>query len=389
MNINFIGEYTILEKETFKMEVAIMGAGMAGLSCAITLERYGITPTIFEKRSSVGDRFVNGEAMFNILNRPVKDCIPYLAENYHINLEPLAQVDKLFIHSKNEIGAIEGKIGYTNVRGRQKDSFEIQLRDQVKTNINYNSTCEYEDLCKNFEHVILATGDGAYASQLGNYKSNLTCTIKGVTVKGEFITSNPHVFLNYEIIPKGYGWLIPFSEKEANLVIAYPDYPENIKLDINDMWEKYYTLVCNKLDQNFEIIDNFEITRYIMGICNKAKINNTYFVGNCFGTISPGMGFGQYTSILTGIYSAQDICGVGKYEELTKPLFENYNHSLVFRKFIEELTDDKIDTAVKNLDAKILGKLADAICGNESSIDLLKLANPIMRSATHVASGIF
>ena len=62
------------------MEVAIMGAGMSGLSCAITLEKHGITPTIFEKRNSVGDRFVNGEAMFSILNRPNKDCLPYIAE---------------------------------------------------------------------------------------------------------------------------------------------------------------------------------------------------------------------------------------------------------------------------------------------------------------------
>jgi flavin-dependent dehydrogenase len=367
------------------MEVAIMGAGLAGLSCAITLERYGITPTIFEKRSSVGDRFINGEAMFSIFNRPVKDCIPYLAENYHIKLKPIDEVDKLFVHSKNEIGTIQGKIGCTNVRGRHKDSFENQLRNQVKANINYNSTCEYEELCKDFQYVVLATGDGAYASNLGNYNCNLTCTIKGVTVQGEFVTSNPHVFLNYDIIPKGYGWLIPFSEKEANLVMAYPDYPDNIKLDINDMWEKYYSLACNKLDQNFKITDNFEITKYMMGICNKAKIDNTYFVGNCFGAISPGMGFGQYTSILTGIYSAEDICGVGDYDEHTKSLFENYNHSLVLRRFIEGLTDDKIDAGVKILDVKVLGTLVDAICSNKNGIDILKL----ITGATHVASGMF
>lgn len=49
------------------MEVAIMGAGMSGLCCAITLERYGITPTIFEKRSRVGDRFINAEAKLKLI----------------------------------------------------------------------------------------------------------------------------------------------------------------------------------------------------------------------------------------------------------------------------------------------------------------------------------
>jgi flavin-dependent dehydrogenase len=361
------------------MEVAIMGAGLSGLCSAITLERYGITPTIFEKRSKVGDRFVHAEAMFSILNRPNKDWVPYIAENYHIKLKPLAEVDKLFIHSKNEIGCINGKIGYTNSRGRHEDSYESQLAKQVKAKINFNSTYEYGNLCKDFECVVLATGDGEHACNLGNYRSDLTCTIKGATVQGEFVTSTPQVWFNYEILPKGYAWLIPFSASEANLVIAYPDYPDNIKLDINDMWDRFYNLACSNLDQNLKITDNFEITRYMMGICDKPKIDNTYFVGNCFGTMSPGLGFGQYTSILLGIYSALDICKQGDYGKLTKPLFENYNHSLALRRFLENLTDDKIDFGVKNLDSKIMGDFVDKICSDSSSIDLLKLATPIIK----------
>ncbi len=234
------------------MEVAIMGAGISGLSCAITLEKNGITPTIFEKRNMVGDRFVNAEAMFSILNRPNKESLPYIAEKYNINLKPIDKIDKLFIHSKNEIGTINGKIGYSNVRGRHKNSFESQLEKQVKSNINFNSTYEYEQLCKDFEYVVLATGEGEYACHLGNYRSDLTCTMKGATVQGEFITSNPHVWFNYGILPKGVTWLIPFSETEANLVIGYPDYPDNIKLDINDLWRKFYSLVCKNLDQNLK-----------------------------------------------------------------------------------------------------------------------------------------
>jgi flavin-dependent dehydrogenase len=98
----------------------------------------------------------------------------------------------------------------------------------------------------------------------------------------------------------GYAWLLPFSEKEANLVIAYPGYPSNIKLDINDIRDRFYSSACRDLKQNFKITDNFQIARYMMGICNKPKVDNTYFVGNCFGSMSPGLGFGQFTSIVTG-----------------------------------------------------------------------------------------
>lgn len=361
------------------MEVAIMGAGISGLCCAITLERYGITPTIFENRTSVGDRFINAEALFSIFNRPNKDSLTYLAEKFHIKLHPIAEVDKLFIHSKNEVSSIDGNIGYTNVRGRHENSFESQLEKQVKSEIIFNSTYEYEKLCKDFECVVLATGDGEYASHLGNFRSDLTCTIKGATVQGDFVTSNPHVWLNYEIIPKGYAWLIPYSEKEANLVIGYPDYPDNIKLDLNDMWDKFYNVACVKLDQHLKITDNFEITRYMMGRCNKPKIDNTYFVGNCFGAMTPGLGFGQFASILTGVFSGLDICKEGNYEELTKPLFENYNHSLALRRFLENLTDDQIDFTVKNLDKQIMSKVANKIFSKNSNIDFLKLSTPFMK----------
>jgi flavin-dependent dehydrogenase len=361
------------------MEVAIMGAGMSGLSCAITLEKHGIKPTIFEKRDCVGDRFVNGEATFSILNRPIKDDLQYLKETFDIHLTPTDMVRKLVIHSKNEVGSIDGTLGYVNIRGRHEESYEYQLEKQVKSKINFNSKYEYEQLCKEFEYVVLAPGDGAYATKLENYRCDLTCTIKGATVEGEFLTSIAHVWFNYDVIPKGYAWLIPFSEKEANLVIAYPDYPSNLKLDINTIWETFYNIACKDLDQNLIINDRFEVTRYIMGICDKTIINNTYFIGNCFGTISPGLGFGQFAAVLTGVYSAIDLCNLGKYHELAKPLFKNYNNSLALRRFLENLNNDDIDLIVRNLDNKFFNGLIDNISSNKSHLDILKALTPSMK----------
>ncbi|AAK76759.1 flavin-dependent dehydrogenase [Clostridium acetobutylicum] len=361
------------------MDVAIMGAGISGLSCAITLEKHGIKPIVFEKRNRVGDRFINGEATFSILNRPIKDGLKYIKENYDISLTPTDMIRKLVFHSKNEVGSIDGPMGYVNIRGRHENSYECQLEKQLQTKINFNSTYDYEQLCKEFEYVILATGDGAYSTNLGNYKCDLTSTIKGVTIEGEFLTSIAHSWFNYDVIPKGYGWLIPFSEKEANLVIAYPDYPNNIKLDLNTMWETFYNMACKDLDQNFRITDNFEITKYMIGICNNSIIDNTYFIGNCFGTISPGLGFGQFASILTGVYSAYDICNLDKYDELAKPLFENYNNSLVLRRFLENLNDDNIDLIVKNLDNKFLDGLINKVISNKSHLEILNTLTPTMK----------
>lgn len=361
------------------MKVAILGAGLSGLSCAIILEQNGIYPDIYEKRNCVGDRFVNSEALFSILNRPIKDCLAWLTDNYNITLNPISRVESLLLHSKNEEGTISGNIGYTNIRGRHDMAFEVQLSKMIKSPIKFNVDKPYEELCKEYNYVIMATGDGLYSSQLGNYKSDLTCTIRSALITGNFKVSEPHVWFNYDIIPQGYGWVIPYNDKEANLVLAYPDTPENIQKDINVMWEEYWNVVSNYFHQSFEITDKFEITKYMVGICNKPKIDNTYFVGNCFGTMTPGLGFGQFTSILTGIYCAQDICGTADYDDLTKPLMKQYNHSLELRRFLESLSNKQLDFFIKNLDNVLTDKIIDDACNMDTSIDYLKILTPLMK----------
>ncbi|WRS27200.1 NAD(P)/FAD-dependent oxidoreductase [Oscillospiraceae bacterium MB08-C2-2] len=369
------------------MKVAIMGAGMAGLSCAFTLIKHGITPAIFEKRRCVGDRFINAESMFHILNRPVQDSLPYLKEIFGIHLQPVTEVHKIVIHSQNETGCINGDIGYTNIRGRHDRSYEMQLQQQVKADIEYNSDYEYEELCKKFDVVVLATGDAAYASQLGNFRSDLSCTVRGATIEGQFETDIPHVWFDYEIIPKGYGWIIPYSQSEANLVMLYPDYPSTSRLNINAMWDRFFERTSKEFDQAFKITDKFEVTKYLVGICERPKVESTYFVGNCFGAISPGLGFGQFTSILTGIHSAYDICGLGSYEELVKPLFKNYEHSLVLRRFLESLTDEDLDMLVKSSSMELFQKIADHVCDRESQSQVLRNATPFMKIFNKIKEG--
>lgn len=81
------------------MKVAIMGAGISGLACAIMLEKHGTEPVIFESRGMVGDRFVNGEVLLSMFTRPVNDSIAYLSEQFGIYLHPAAGISKLTFYS--------------------------------------------------------------------------------------------------------------------------------------------------------------------------------------------------------------------------------------------------------------------------------------------------
>ncbi len=208
------------------MDIAIMGAGLSGLACAITLEKNGISPTIYEKRGKVGDRFVNGEVLLSIFTRPVHDCIASLSEDFGIYLKPTANIQKMELFSKNEKAIIEGQLGFTNIRGREQDSFESQLERQVNSTIHFHSEHTYEQLLSKHSHVVMATGDGEYAKETRNFREDLTVSIKGATVEGNFDRYTVMAWVNYDLAPYGYCFLIPYSEKEANISLAIPDFPD-------------------------------------------------------------------------------------------------------------------------------------------------------------------
>jgi len=355
------------------VEVAVMGAGLSGLTCAITLEKNGISPTVFEKRRQVGDRFVNCEILLPVLTRPIKDPIAYFSEEHGIYLKPTGNISNLIIHSQNQSAHIKGHLGFTNTRGRHPVSFEKQLAEQLKSKIVFGSRYTYRQLLKSFTHVVMATGDASYAMKVQDFRQDLSVTLKGAIVSGDFDPYTVRAWLNNELAPKGYGYFIPISEKEANIVIGYPDYPENKRFNINILWDRFYNDVCRVYRQNLRITDGFEISKYIIGICRHPRIGNTFFTGNNFGSIMPFLGFGQFASIYTGIQAARDICGLDDYEKSTKLLRASYQRSVVLRRTLERMDNNRFDIMVKTLNGSLGNRLFN------SDKNLLKTAGFLLK----------
>ena len=357
------------------MKVAIMGAGLSGLTCAITLEKNGIIPTVFERGNQVGDRFINGEIMLSILSRPIRDDLAYLSEKHGIFLQPTGNIKNLHLYSEREHSLITGALGFNNLRGRHEHSFEKQLEGQLtKTEIIFNSKKSYEELLQEYTHVVMATGDGAYAAKVQNYQQDLTVSIKGCILKGKFDRYMAAAWLDHHIAPKGYGYFIPISDTEADLAIAYPDYPENTDQDIEALWQHFYQRACSVFQQDLEVIDGFQIENYIIGICKSPRIGNTFFTGNCFGAIMPFLGFGQLTALLTGIYAAYDLCSLGNYEKLTHSLKRSYEQSIILRKSMEQLNNSQYDLFVRALNGSFGHRLF-----HTKSISPLKVASYLLR----------
>ncbi len=331
------------------MKVAIMGAGLSGLACGIILERAGITPTIYEKRSRVGDRFVYGEIMMEVLNRPIEDSLAYLSEKHQIYLQPVSNIKELNVHSENNTAVIEGHIGYITVRGRHQHSLEAQLERQLSTKVIFNSEFSYEDLLKEYTHIVIATGEGEYTKGLQHFEEALTVRLKGATVLGDFDIKAVHAWLDNSLAPKGYSYLIPLTEKEANIVVAYPNYPENQEPSEDVYWQRLYNRLRNQFNAELQIRDAFNVTNYVIGKAAKPRIGNTLFIGNCFCSVMPFLGFGQFTSILTGIEAAQDLLGKLSISDTADHYYKSFNDSLALRRSMEKMDNGDFDTLVKLL----------------------------------------
>lgn len=360
------------------MKVAIMGAGISGLACAVILEKNGIIADVFERQPNLTSRFQMAEGMFSIFDHPVYDHVKFFSEEYGIYLNPASHISKIAIYSKNERAELNGHLGFVFPRGNHPDAMELKLADQLnKTPIYFSSERSYEDLLREYTHVVVATGDPDYTIKLQSFQTDFTSTLKGGVVRGNFERTAAHAWFDYDVTPYGMGYLLPFSDQEATLSIAMAEYDRFHEKSPEHWWDAFYQKACDSLGQKLEVIEPYHVKDYIVGKSLYPRIGNTFFIGNCFGAIMPFLGFGQFTSLLTGIYAALDISGKGDYEELTKPIYQSYDNSLALRRGIEKLSNDQLDLIVKSADLPITEKII-----NTRSVDPLKWLSRLIRPLT-------
>ncbi|ODN30241.1 NAD(P)/FAD-dependent oxidoreductase [Fervidobacterium thailandense] len=154
-----------------KKRICIVGAGPAGLSCALMLKRYGISATIFEKEE-IGGLIRNAWRVENIPLMPVRSGEEIAAE-----LQKLIEINGLEI-IRDEILSIEdGKLSgakdeypydflviATGTRPKRISEFEISDR------VSY----EYVKLPKNISSLaIYGGGDIAFDGALKAFESGV------------------------------------------------------------------------------------------------------------------------------------------------------------------------------------------------------------------------
>ena len=91
------------------MNVAIIGAGIAGLSCAYELKRNGVIPTIFEEKQYLSQAVDFNTTTLKLFDRNMSDPMRYLKKEYNLNIKPLNALKEIVMNSPNKQTVIKGK----------------------------------------------------------------------------------------------------------------------------------------------------------------------------------------------------------------------------------------------------------------------------------------
>lgn len=140
------------------MKVAIIGAGISGLSCAFEFKKYGIIPTIFEKKRRIGEDVDFIASTLKLFDVTYKDPLKYLKDEYGIELKPLNILQQTIINAPNRKTIVKRVQGYIFCRGECEQSIENQIALIADIPIIFNKHISIDEIKKEYDYVIDATG---------------------------------------------------------------------------------------------------------------------------------------------------------------------------------------------------------------------------------------
>lgn len=324
------------------MKVAIIGAGLSGLYCALELEKYGIYPDIFEKNSFIAEPFSHIIAMLNITHRPIRDFQNYLKKNMDIEIKPINVINSLAHNGPNLSTTIKGDFGYFYKLGRDDNSLKNQLFSMLKNpKVYFNELVDYEKLKKEYDYVVVATGNKKAVEEIGVWQEWIKTYVKGAIVLGDFDPTQLIMWINKDYSKNGYAYLTPFNSKKASLVLITTDVNEN---EIDNYWQLFW------YTENFKytIVEEFKLP-HKSGYVYPHRYENLIFIGNSGGGVEPFLGFGHLNSATMGFSAARTIIKGYDFENQIKKIMDRNLNMRHIRKSFEKQTNSNYDNIIAGL----------------------------------------
>jgi flavin-dependent dehydrogenase len=328
-------------KEIFILRVAIIGGGLAGIICALQLERLGITPCIFERNNDLAEPYRHAGMALEIALRPIDDPLQYLEHKYNIAFNPSGLVKKVIHISPKACTTIKGNLGYFLYRGSEPNSIDNQLAKKLKCKIFLNKEVDFKKIKNDYDYVVVASGLPDEAKQLGIWQDIIKMGVKGAVVLGNFKTDRFIVWINKDYCKSGYAYLVPFNNKEASLILAVDG------IELNEI-DRYWEMFINTEKINYKVIEPFKRMHY-SGFVYPHRIDNIYFIGNAAGVLDPLLGFGVFPTVVTASEAAKSIAFKTDYESGIKSIVELNKKFLEFRKAFSLLDNRLYNLLIRSL----------------------------------------
>lgn len=326
------------------MKIAIIGAGPAGLACALECERLGVIPDLYDSEESVGWEWPSVILMMNVLEVPENgDIRRYLYKSYNLDLHPISEIRKLIFKSPNEQTTITGKpLGYFYSRGKREGSIENQLRLSIKsTAIHFNRPADYKELAKKYDYVVVATGNEVAAKELGIWEDYGVVYIQSAVAIGEFDTATQYVFFNTDYSGQGYARLTPFDPYHAVLDLY------GIGIDKFDMDKKFQQFIEAEDLADLQLKIGFVLPPFSTGKVQNFQVDNILLAGRAAGLTERLTGTGCTAALGSGVLAARAMVKGKDYNSLVKPLQNHLESISSFRKLYEKLDNSGLDKMVK------------------------------------------
>jgi flavin-dependent dehydrogenase len=334
------------------MKIAIIGAGLSGLSCALELERNGIIADVFEKDSSVGWPWPLVGFWPEILLRDYGDILKYLRENFNISIKPITQCNNIIMKSKNNRVEINGNLGYAIMRGKTADSVENQIIKLLEnTPVYLNKSVNYKELSSKYDWVVVTGANDSIARELGLWEDKGMIRIIGGVALGSFRPDSSTVYFNTEYAGTGYGRVAPFNKTQAIVDLFAIGCGE---FELDRLFSKF--LAYEHLD-HLEFLYRITPNPFTAGKVKKYRINNLLLAGRSAGLTERLLGVGGVAAILSGIYAARAMSQGLDYESHMKQLTSWVENISVFRDIVNKYDNDDFDRLLSAVDKPVIKQL--------------------------------
>lgn len=293
-------------------DVVIIGAGVAGISCAIALKKYGISCIILNKATRT--KACGGGITHKSLE---------LLSRLGISASEFLNKDaKIIKYSKQILKNGDIKItDYTTRRpinfsvGMSREKFDevlrrkaVQIGIPIETNYSEDSIFIGEHINDSkypYKKIVFATG----AANSMNYKIDKKIyRTFGVSMEvGAALNIADDTFYFYmenDNYDDNYNWIFPIGTNRWNIGVWRKDNP----LFIKSIFEKFYKEVFLPKADKMILPGELKGGYINCGHCSfYKKDDSVYYIGDCAGCSNIKNGEGIYQAVKTGIDAANDI----------------------------------------------------------------------------------